>query len=222
MIICLLAVTIPLQYLARNEVVVGLPSGSAHNHAVHEEGGHEHTHEHEHTEDEGHLATEVPLGVNLIPNYGFEVGTREQVWGWKSRGMEEEGIAYRDTGVAHGGLASAALSTAGETVDGAGWYMRLDELPLDHVVILEGYVRTQALAGAAYFMITLEKKDENGRSEALGWVYSDAVTGDSEWTFRHISIYVPPETTGVWLEAGMSGSGSAWFDDLYLVVEEPE
>ncbi|RJP30053.1 MAG: hypothetical protein C4536_10805 [Actinobacteria bacterium] len=49
-LICLLAATIPLQYLVRREVVVGLPSDSAHSHAHVEED--EHAHEGEGEEEE--------------------------------------------------------------------------------------------------------------------------------------------------------------------------
>lgn len=231
-IVFLLAVTIPLQYLVRKEVVVGVPSEAAHSHADHgEEDTHEHAdsgeeasgHEHEHTQEEGHLASDVLLGSNLIPNYGFEVGSYEHIWGWTGFGPKQGEVVYRDDDVAYRGLASAAVSTNGTTVDEAGWYMRLDELPLDHVVFFEGYLKTEAAAGIAYLQVTLETREEgNDDALVLGWVYSDPVEGDSEWTLRAVSIYVPPETTGVWLKAGFSGQGKVWFDDLTLVVEEPE
>lgn len=230
-LIFLLAVTIPLQYLVRREVVVGIPSESAHSHAHEEEDTHAHEdsseeesgHAHAHTEEEGHLATDVRLGINLIPNYGFEVGTYEQIWGWTGGGSEQGETVYRDDEVAHRGLASAAVSTNGETVDGAGWIMLLDELPLDHTVFFDGYIRTEGLTGAAFLKITLEIREEGEeRPRVLDLVYTDIVNGDSEWTFRDTSIYVPPEATGVWLEIGMTGQGKVWFDDLSLVVEEPE
>jgi hypothetical protein len=138
-------------------------------------------------------------------------------------GSEQGEIVYRDGDVAHRGLASAAVSTNGATIDGAGWVMRLDELPLGHVACLEGYVRTEGLAGAAYLKITLETREEgDDRSRVLASAVSDVVSGDNEWIFCNTSIYVPPETTGVWLEIGLTGRGMAWFDDLSLVVEEPE
>ena len=105
----LLAVSIPLQYLARTEVVAGLAPGSAHAHA-HGEGEEAHEHEHEHPDEEGHLAAEVPLGVNLIPNYGFEVGTRERIPGWVRIADEQGGLTYRDDSTSYRGLASAAVA----------------------------------------------------------------------------------------------------------------
>lgn len=225
-----LVLTVPLQYLTRKEVVVGLGSESAHSHA-HGEGEDTHADEdssgeengHMHGNEEGHLATEVPLGVNLIPNYGFEVGTREQAWGWFKVGVTQGETVYRDDGVARSGLASAAVNTNGATIDGAGWLMRLDELPLDHVVIAEGYIKTEGFTGGAYLKITLEtRKQGEDKPSVLDWAYTDVVAGESDWTFTSTRIYVPPEATGVWLEAGVSGQGRAWFDDLSLVVEEAE
>ncbi len=228
----ILALSVPLQYLARKEVVVGMASDAAHSHA---HGGEEHSHAdgdsgeeeavhgHEHTEDEGHLATEVPLGINLIPNFGFEAGTREQIWGWVNVGTDEGETVFRDDSVARSGLASAAVTTNGAVVGGAGWLMRLDELPLGHVVIVEGYIRTQGMEGEAYLKIILSKNVE-GKNEPLVLDYSSsaAVSGDSDWMFCTARINVPVEADGVWLEAGMHGRGRAWFDDLSLVVEEPE
>ncbi|MBN2028031.1 MAG: hypothetical protein JW854_14880 [Actinobacteria bacterium] len=228
--VLVLAVTIPLQYLVRREVVVGIPSESVHSHASHEEEDeHDHVHsgeeehEHEHTEEEGHLASDIPLGKNLFPNHGLEVGTREQIWGWTSFGPGQGEAVYRDDDVAYRGLASAAVSTNGITIEEAGWYMRLDELPLDHVVVFEGCVKAEALAGIAYLEVTLETREEgSGSAQVLDRAYSDTVAGDSDWTLRTVSIYVPPEATGVWVKVGLSGQGRAWFDDLTLMVEEPE
>lgn len=99
--------------------------------------------------------------------------------------------------------------------------MRLDELPTGHVVRVEGYAKTAGLEGAAYLKITLEAREEgSGKTRALAWAYSDSPSADADWTRLTASIFVPPETSGVWLEAGLQGTGRAWFDDLSLVVEE--
>jgi hypothetical protein len=216
-VILVLAISIPLQYLVRRDVVVGLAPGSAHSHA-HSEGedGHQHT-------EEEHQAAEVKLGENLISNYGFEAGTREQIWGWTAMGTGQGEAIYRDLDVARSGMASAAISTNGNLVQGAKWVMRMDELPLGHEVVAEGYIRTESLAGAAYLSILLETTEEDGEKPvALDWAFSDAVAEDSDWTRVNVRIYVPPEATGVWFEAGLQGSGRAWFDDVSLLVEEAE
>lgn len=225
-VLLLLGLSIPLQYLVRREVVVGLASDEAHSHA-HAEEGHEHDHgedhEHEHTEEEGHLAADVPLGVNLIPNFGFEVGTLESMWGWSVKGREQGALVYRDDRLSRRGLASAAVDTRGGLVVDAGLYMGLEELPLDHDVVLEGYIKTEELYGEAYLSLIAEVKDEESEdARVLVYAYTDNVDGDSGWTHVDLSCYIPPETTGIWLEAGLYGKGRAWFDDLVLVVWEPE
>ncbi|MDD3717845.1 MAG: hypothetical protein PHP28_04185 [Actinomycetota bacterium] len=229
-VLVILAVSVPVQYLVRKEVVVGMASDAAHSHA-HDEDEHAHAgedgkgegHAHEHPAEEGHPAANVQLGTNLIPNFGFEVGTREQAWGWMRVGTDEGETVYRDLEVARSGMASAAVTTNGSYVRGAGWLMLLDELPLEHVVVAEGYIKTQDFDGAAYLKITIGTSQEGSdRPLAIDWAYSDAVAGDSDWTLCTAMIYVPPEATGVWLEAGVQGQGRAWFDDLSLVVEEPE
>jgi hypothetical protein len=145
------------------------------------------------------------------------------VWGWTGSGTEQGETVYRDDGVARSGMASAAISTNGADIAGAGWYMRLDELPLEHDVFFSGYIRTEGLSGGAYLRITLETEDEgDGGTIVLGWIFSETVAGDNDWTLISVDVHIPPETTGVWLEAGLSGRGRAWFDDLSLEVREPE
>lgn len=215
-VVLLLAITVPLQYLVRREVVVGLSSESAHSHAHGEEG-------HEHAGEEDQQGAGVPLGSNLISNYGFEVGTREQIWGWGRTGENQEAVIFRDDTVAHLGFASASVSAGGNFVRDAGWFMKLGELPRNHDVIFEGYVKTKELRGNAYLRILAEGSMEGQEEAALVISAStDDVNGESDWTLSSLRCFIPPEATGVWLEVGVYGSGQAWFDDLSLVVEERE
>lgn len=223
-VIVLLGLTVPLQFLVRKEVVVGLEAEHAHAHA-HDEEEHEYEeeHEHEHPEEEGHLGAEVPLGTNLIANYGFEVGTRGQMWGWAQEGLGQGAVIYRDDHTSHSGMASAAVNTGDASVIDAGWFMKLDELPRAHEVIFEGYIKTEGLYGEAYLEVLAEGKAEGEEdSYVLVGASSDDVDGGSDWTLSSVRCYIPPEATAVWLEVGLYGKGRAWFDDLSLVVEERE
>ena len=222
-ILFMLALTVPLQYLTRREVVVGLPSDTAHSHA-HGEGEDSHAAEDSSEGENGQEespAAGIELGVNLIPNFGFEAGTYEQIWGWFKVGTGQGETIYRDLSIAHLGLASAAVSTNGAVIDDAGWVTKIDALPVGYDVVVEGYIKTQALVGVAYLKVTLETKEE-GKDEplVLGWAFTGAVAGDSDWTLVNARIHVPAEATGVWLEARIQGQGKAWFDDLTLTIEE--
>jgi hypothetical protein len=217
-ITALLAVSIPLQYLVRREVVVGLPSEGAHSHA-HAEGEQEHEHEHEAAEGEEETEAEPGdgLSANLISNFSFEVGTYEQIWGWWRKGTDQGAAAYRDSEVARSGFSSAAVSTNGAFVSDAGWYTKLDSVPVGKDVFFEAYVKTQGLRGQAYLRILAQGLKEGQEKEQLIISSStDDVHGDSDWTYSSLRCFIPPEATGVWLEVGVFGAGKAWFDDLSL------
>lgn len=233
----LLVVSVPIQYLVRKEVVVGIPSGEAHSHAhdegkdgharadeegtgAHDEGEGEHVHQHEHTAEEGHLATEVPLGANLIANYGFEVGTRERVPGWLRIYSPQGAVSYRDEDEAHEGFASAAVYAGEAPAQGAGWITRITELPLGHDVVVEGQVKTEIAQGGAYLAAVYQYPE--GEETRAEFAFSPGVGGSSGWTPQAVRLYVPPEATAVYVEAVVYGQGRAWFDNVTLVVEESE
>ncbi|MDY6796153.1 MAG: hypothetical protein SWK76_12890 [Actinomycetota bacterium] len=218
----LLGLSVPFQYLARKDVVVGMASEHAHAHEHKHEGG-EDENEHEHTNEEDHPAADMPLGTNLISNFGFEVGTREQIWGWASTGKDQGAMMYRDDSISHQGMASAAVDTKGASVLGTGWVMKLDEPPVAHDVLVEGYIRSEGLMGEAYLMILAEGKEPGSEeTHLLVRASTDEVSGTSDWTLSELHCYIPPEATGVWLEIGVYGHGKAWFDDVSLVVEDRE
>jgi len=224
-----LAVSVPIQYLVRREVVVGMSPQHAHSHAHgEEEKNHAHGEEgeedgHTHEGEVGHPASDIPLGSNLIANFSFEVGTRSSIFGWQKKGEEGGALVYRDEERSYKGFASAAVSSQESVFVDAGWVMRLDVLPLDHDIVFNGYVRTEGLRGEAYLGIVARgSAQEEGEAAALIIAYTDNVEGDSEWTPVELRCHVPPEAREIWLECGMYGAGRAWFDEVSLVMEERE
>jgi hypothetical protein len=83
--------------------------------------------------------------------------------------------------------------------------------------------KTEGLEGQAFLRMIAETEVE-GEAEPRALVLAAAggVGGDSGWTYSKVRCYLPPETTGVWLDSGLSGKGRAWFDDISLVVQERE
>lgn len=230
-ILTALAVSVPIQYSVRREVVVGLASEHAHSHAhekgetrVHEEKqteeGHTHTGEKEHGE-EGHPASEIPLHTNLIANFSFEVGTRETVWGWGKKGEDRGALVFRDENRSYKGFASAAVSSQESDFVDAGWFTLLGAVPVAHDIVFRGYIRTEDLQGQAYLGLII-RGAEKGEMErkTLVAAYSDQAGGSNDWILGELRCYVPPEAQEVWLECGMYGKGRAWFDEVSLEVEE--
>lgn len=225
-IVAALLASVPIQYLVRREVVVGMRSEHAHSHAHTEEEEHEHAEgeggEQNHGE-EGHAASDIPLGSNLIDNYSFEVGTRSSLYGWQKKGEEAGALVYRDDARSYKGFASAAVSSQESVFVDAGWVMQLGVLPLEHDLIFNGYVMTEGLRGEAYLgMIIRGSGDGEGDMATLAIAYSDDLEGDSGWTPVELRCHVPPEAVEIWLECGMYGTGRAWFDEVSLVMEERE
>lgn len=224
-IFAVLAVSVPVQYLVRRKVVVGMSSQHAHSHAhVVEEHEHAAEHEEDHVhQEEGHPASNIPLGSNLIDNYSFEVGTRSSIFGWLKKGEEGGALVYRDENRSYRGFASAAVSSQESPFVDAGWAMPLGALPLDHDLVFKGYIRTERLSGEAYLgMIVRGSAQEGGELNTLVIAHSDDLEGDNGWTPVELRCHVPPEAKEVWLECGMYGTGRAWFDELSLVMEERE
>lgn len=229
MVLAALAISVPIQYLVRREVVTGLASEHAHSHAhehgeAHEQGeeeGHAHAGEESHGE-EGHPASEIPLHANLIANYGFEVGTRESIWGWGKKGEESGALAYRDQSRSYRGFASAAVSSQESDFVDAGWYTRLPQAPVGHDVVFRGQVRTEGLVGQAYLGVIVRGGEEDQEPRTLLVAYSDGGEGTTGWTPLEMRAYVPLQAREVWLECGMYGKGRAWFDEVSLEVEERE
>jgi hypothetical protein len=207
-VILLLAISIPLQYLVRKEVVVGLPSDEAHS-AAHEE------------EETNGQSNEVQTGPIIVTNFGFEVGTREQIWGWGPVGDDQGAVIYRDSEVSGRGFASASVSTNGAYVNDAGWFTKMDELPLSKDLAFSGYVKTENLRGEAYLRVICKGSlPGQEQPQILTSVSTDDRHGTTDWSLTSLECFIPPEATGIWLEVGIFGNGHAWFDDLSLEVKE--
>jgi hypothetical protein len=210
-VILLFAVSVPLQYLVRKEVVVGVPADVAAQEAE------------EHAE-EAQFSDNQPGPTEItVTNFGFEVGTREQIWGWSQVGTDQGAVIFRDEQVAHRGFASAAVDSNGAFVNDSGWFTKLAELPRDRQLEFRGYIKTRDLRGEAYLRIICEGAVEGSEQpQLLASVSTDDLHGTNDWTLSSLRCFIPPEATGVWLEAGLFGRGQAWFDDLTLQSKERE
>jgi hypothetical protein len=204
-VLLLLAISAPLQYLVRKEVVVGLPSDF----------------EHHHEEETTDQAAEAQSYSITVTNFGFEVGTREQIWGWSQAGGDQGAVTYRDDNVARRGFASASVNTNGVWANDAGWITKMDELPLDKDLVFSGYVRTEDLNGEAYVEILCQGSlPDQEQQQLLVSVSSDDRHGTNDWSLTSVECHIPPEASGIWLEVGVFGTGHAWFDDLSLEVKD--
>lgn len=86
-----------------------------------------------------------------------------------------------------------------------------------HAVTLSGRIRTQAVKdGSAGLFAVVRAK---GRSVAYKNSGEDGARGDTEWREFSIRVPVAPDAESVRVGTRMTGTGSAWFSDLKLVVD---
>jgi len=102
----------------------------------------------------------------------------------------------------------------------ANWYSGLTPVPRGHDLVFEAYAKGEGVTGQAYLGVLVQARKEEGESRILVMSKCDALQGTNDWTPLRLRCHVPPESTHVWLECGMYGTGKVWFDDLSVKVEE--
>jgi hypothetical protein len=171
-------------------------------------------------DSEGKALEGVPEG-NLVVNYGFEVGTYLEIYGWEPSGTPAGTAAYRDHAVKHSGLSSATVESSIPSNDQyVVWASRLNVIPAGYQVQFKGYIRTEGLTGRAFLQVSTFKITDSD-TRVLATYSLDSTAPFSDWTLVEKIAYIPAETNFIVILVGLTGSGRAWFDDLYLEVTAP-
>jgi len=219
LVIVLFLVTVPLQLMVQWKVVTGMPPEGAHVHAhagEHGEGECSQDHADEYSHEEGDDGEGEPRG-NLIPNCGFEVGTREQAWGWSPR-VRGSSVVFRDEKVKRRGTASGAVAGEADSSGPSGWVFSSLGFPRGEGVTLRGYVLAEVERGGAYLLLRALRLVENEETVPLMEVYQVRDGSIAHWEEVSLEAAVPPEADRLEVEVGFFGRGKAWFDDLTLEV----
>lgn len=217
LILAFFLLTIPLQLLVQWRVVTGIPPEGAHSHAHAEEHGMEGEHEHEHEGSEEEQGEEPE--VNIIPNYGFEVGTREQAWGWYPK-VVGPSVVFRDEKVKRMGSASGAVVGEAAWSGPSGWVFVTEKFPKGRGMYLRGYVLSEVQEGGAFILLRAMRRVEGGGTFPLAEVCRVRAETLSQWEEVSVEAPVPEETDLLEVEVGFFGSGKAWFDDLALQARD--
>ncbi|MDX3585876.1 carbohydrate binding domain-containing protein [Streptomyces europaeiscabiei] len=143
-----------------------------------------------------------------LTNPGFEFGTT----GWTPSTWSGRGTASRDTTVHRTGHASAKV-----TIPGAGTvgYSTSAKIPVDRGTYTYGaWIRTDGVGtDSAYLDILFH--DANGALVGTdNKVHASAGTHD--WEQVTASLTTPATATQVTIGVRLSGTGTAWFDDLTM------
>jgi len=128
-----------------------------------------------------------------------------------------EGTVFNDNKVTHGGNWAARLE---RKEDSSGSFSSLHRaIALDFAgktLELRGFLRTTDVSGMAGLWMR-----EDGEQAALAFdnMANRPVKGTTEWTEYSIQLPIHAEARKVFLGVLLVGSGTAWVDDLQLLVD---
>jgi hypothetical protein len=185
------------------------------------------------------------LSPNLLANPGFEEGGLFAPADWDTTVAGVPTVLFFwDQEMKHGGERSASIVNAGDIlpvwhnwnqiVPDGGRYAGRD---LDLTV----WTRSAQLSGRGYVMVQCYRdtvlvyaREKNISRDAarkelgfhyaddpqleLGWARQYFSEETSDWTERHVHVYVPPTTDLVLVRCGIYGAGQVWFDDAALTA----
>jgi C-terminal processing protease CtpA/Prc len=167
-----------------------------------------------------YLALTVTAGAqsniqwNLASMAGFEYGlpgAAPTAWS-----VSSDGAVVTDCTVAHSGNCSARVLRTASTNSQSSSLAFTPSVPSSGATLAwSGWVQTQGVNG--YAMLYVGENDVNGNS--LAYAHSTLVEGSTDWQYYSASI--PLSGQGSLLYAGflLSGTGTAWLDDVQLSVD---
>lgn len=148
---------------------------------------------------------------NLASMFGFEYGIPGSIpSGWIG---PFDGSAATDCQVAHSGQCSARLAG----FSGSTTYVEA-QIPVTfspQTIVFTGWVKSQNVNGVCAFEVV--QTDAN--SSGIGSATTKITQGTSGWTLYSVSLPVKSQATQVIFAFYLSGSGTAWLDDLQLQVD---
>jgi hypothetical protein len=166
------------------------------------------------TEDTGAPAPAQSAPSFASLNLDFEQGDGTTGWSIDATGY----TAAADSTVRHGG--NRSLRLASERAGARGATAELFA-PVEDVhgrrVKLTGWIKTRDVTGGAGLLLRAEGSLEDTLFEDFR---RRAKKGTNEWTPLEVTLVVPHEAQRITIGVMITGTGTVWFDDLALAVDE--
>jgi hypothetical protein len=169
------------------------------------------------------LAAALIGQVNLLTNPGFELRSGESPVGWDRFVLPQPGAVGRLDAEAHTGEASALLHTPlpYRTDPVNNWSQNVYREFSRKEYVARAHIRTVDVGQAALWVQCWQRGQ---RFPHAFYTTADAspMRGTRPWELVEVRFKVPVGTDFVTLRCVLLGTGSAWFDEVYLgeVVEE--
>lgn len=169
----------------------------------------------------------APPGTNLLLNPGFESrkpGPFSQWIAYTYPPRDQRLELTRDEMIFRSGKAAARIMNGNWLNREANhWAQLIAPAPRGRTVRLTGYVKTQNVEGETGFLLQCFDGPLTGRPKLLAESSTHLehnLTGSTDWTPVSTTLKVPEQTMQLWVRAFLRGVGTAWFDDVQVVVEE--
>jgi hypothetical protein len=152
--------------------------------------------------------------VTLQQVLGFEDQSGPSLSGWRSH---PSGSVFADDKVVHSGRWSVRLQRNADSKDAFSGITR--SLPVDFKgqrIELRGYLKLQDVTGFTGLWL---REDGDDQTLSLENMHSQQVKGTHSWSEYHISLPLDPAAQAIYFGVLSSGTGTAWADDLELLVD---
>ena len=158
---------------------------------------------------------------NYIINHGAEDGEDNFILSWNKAVIETPSLnLYRETQDPRSGRASLAIYNTHEyeKIVTNSWYQDILNFPAGQTVRLSAYIRAEA-AQQAFVTIECIAAD----AAVLASADTDHITHDQKDWVLVLSepLNIPRQTHLLRTRASLTGTGTAWFDDLMLAEFQP-
>lgn len=159
--------------------------------------------------------------LNISPNPSFEIPSgvsNISTYGWNATLLDAETTYSRDTSFSVPGFESTSIkitstNTAWHSIDHSEEYALTT--PFNNMSAA-AYIKTDtALTGANINIYMVE--DEGFGPTYTYLASSPVISGTTDWTYVKVNFMVnSPSATGVYIDLGLQGSGTAWFDAVTI------
>jgi erythromycin esterase len=142
-------------------------------------------------------------------NLGFEQVTEGRPSGWAYLGDGYEQTSVAD--IVHGGSGALRVRATPLAKTFGAALSNIPAAPfIGKHLRLHGFIRTEAAGGAGLYMSV------SGTPDAFDNMGGRMIRGTTPWTEAVVEVDVLPGAKTLSFGAGLTGSGTAWFDDLHF------
>jgi hypothetical protein len=154
---------------------------------------------------------------NLLQNGGFETLEDDNPAGWQAFVQPQEGASAAVEGDAAKGKRCAALHIAEPyaTEPYNNWSQNVLGEFGGKTLVLRGRIRCEDATDASLWIQCWQKQPWNLLNAATS-ASESPMSGTQDWTTVEVRIDVPAETEYLTVRCVLTGTGSAWFDELAL------